>query len=272
MALAFRLCLALLGLMSFLLSPVSPLAVDVQSDFPNEPESNSIFISGTDENHWPAVQPIDPPDPAVPTKVPVPTGTPFIIDTRLVVKVNTGQPFIIKLDKFLQIFRDGVKLSTDPKVSWVSLDSTHRAVIGRVPKDYPTSRILIYIAGPYSFNGRVINLGYVVALDHVSLAVDTLAHEPSHHDSTNNSSQVYSRNDYSHINFSHNNSSHNDCSHNSWHTDDAADHREDESEWFTKSDLVPEREVHYPLRPVQIVTRGHRYFVFDGAAVRMASP
>lgn len=165
MAFASRLCLALLGLMSILLSPVNSLAVDVQPAFPNEPESNFIPIPGTDENPWPAVQPIDPPDPPVPTKVPVPTGTPFIIDTGLVVKVNAGQPFIIRLDKFLQIFRDGAKLNTSPRVSWVSLDSAHRAVIGRVPKDYPASRVFVFITGRYALNGRVIDLGYVVALD-----------------------------------------------------------------------------------------------------------
>ncbi|KAI7779773.1 hypothetical protein LA080_000370 [Diaporthe eres] len=181
MAFAFRLCLALLGLVSFLLSSVNGLAVDVQPAFPNEPESTSIPIPGTDENPWPAIQPIDPPDPPVPTKVPLPTSTPFIIDTRLIVKVYTGQPFIIRLDKFLQIFQDGAKVDTNPR--------------------------------------------------HFSLAIDTDKH--SHHNSAHNSSH----------DTSHNNSSHNNSSDDSSHIDDAADHLEDNSDFFTKSDLVPEREV-----------------------------
>lgn len=174
MAFAFRLCLALLGLMSFLLSPVTSLAVDAQSAFPDGTESTSIPISETDGKPWPDIQPIDPPDPPVPTKLPVPTGTPFLIDTGLVVHVNTGQFFIIRLEKFLQTFFDGAKVYTNPRVSWIELDSERRAIIGQVPKDYPTSRILVLITGRYKLNGRVINIGYIVVLEvHGSVSITT---------------------------------------------------------------------------------------------------
>lgn len=162
MAFAFRLCLILLGLMPFLLSPVTPLAIEVQS---TGPQSTSIPISGTDEKPWPGIQPIDPPDPPVPTKLPMPTGTPFLIDTGLVYKITAGEPFLIGIDNYLKSLADGAKVNTNPRVSWVSLDSTHRAITGRVPRDYPTSRVLVFITGRYRLGGRVIDLGYILALE-----------------------------------------------------------------------------------------------------------
>lgn len=165
MAFAFRLCLALLGLVSFLLSPASPLAIEVHSTLPNGPESTSIPAPGPDGKPWPGIQPIDPPDPPVPTKLPMPTGTPFLIDTGLVYKITAGEPFLIRIDNYLKTFADGAKVNTHPRVSWVSLDSTHRAITGRVPKDYPTSRVLVFILGRYRLGGRVIDLGYILALE-----------------------------------------------------------------------------------------------------------
>lgn len=163
---ASHIYLVVLGLMSFILTPVTSLAVDVQSVPPRGPVSTSISITGADGESSAWIQPIDPPGPPVPTKLPEPTGTPFIIDTRLIVKVNTGQSFFVNLDNFLSIFGDGIiKVNTDPVVSWVSLNPARRAITGLVPVDSAASRVLVYLTGQYAMGGRVINLAYVVALD-----------------------------------------------------------------------------------------------------------
>lgn len=163
---ASHIYLVLLGLVSFILTAVTSLAVDVQSVPPWGPVSTSTSISGANEESSPWIQPIDPPGPPVPTKLPEPTSTPFIIDTRLIVKVNTGQSFLINLDNFLSIFGDGIiKINTDPSVSWVSLNPGRRAITGLVPVGYAASRVLVYLTGQYAMGGRVIDLGFVVALD-----------------------------------------------------------------------------------------------------------
>lgn len=173
--------LALLGLMSFILSPVTSLAVEVQSVPRRGPLSTSISTPGADGGSSPWIQPIDPPGPPVPTKLPEPTGTPFIIDTRPVVKVNTGQSFLINLDNFLSIFGDGIiKVNTDPVVSWVSLNPERRAITGLVPVDYAASRVLVYLTGQYAMGGRVINLRYVVALDVHRSAPSSTSRSASH--------------------------------------------------------------------------------------------
>lgn len=165
MALPFRVYLALLALVSFVLSPVLPLAVDVQPPITWGPEPTLVAIPGTNGKPTSEIQPIDPPARPVPTKLPVPTGEPKPIDTGITFQVNTGKPFFIRLDSFLKILGDGTKVSTSPGVSWVTLDLARRAIAGTVPVDYPASRITVALTVRYTIGGRVVNLGFSVTLE-----------------------------------------------------------------------------------------------------------
>lgn len=165
MALPFRVYLALLALMSFILSPVTPLAVDVPSSITWVPESSLIANLKTNGEQIHGLQPIDPPGPPVPAKLPVPTGEPKPIDTGITFPVNTGKPFFIRLDSFLKILGDGTKVSTSPGVSWVTLDLARRAITGSVPIDYPSSRITVALTVRYTIGGRVVNLGFSATLE-----------------------------------------------------------------------------------------------------------
>lgn len=171
----FRFYLALLGLILFILPPVTPLAVDAQSSLPLGPESTSTAILGIDENESMWLQLIDDPGRPVPTKLPVPRGAPPLIDTGYSFKVNAGKPFSIKLYTFIKVLGDVIQVNTVPAVSWVTLAPTKRSLTGLVPKDYPASQITVTLTVRYTpgaIGEKVIDLDFSVTLEvHRSVSI-----------------------------------------------------------------------------------------------------
>lgn len=150
---AFHLYVGLLGLVSFILSPVISQDVDVQSSLTCGTVTTTITISVAGEKPSPLIPiPIYPPGPPVSTKLPEPSGTSTPINTGLNYKVDAGQPFILRIASLINILGGDPRVDAIPQVNWVALDRERQALSGHVPADYPAGPITVILTGQYVSN------------------------------------------------------------------------------------------------------------------------
>lgn len=150
---AFHLYVGLLGLVSFILSPVISQDVDVQSSLTCGTVTTTITISVAGEKPSPLIPiPIEPPGSPAPTRLPEPTGTSMPINTGLNYKIDAGQPFSLYMVNLMSIFGGDPRVDTIPQVNWVYVDRERVALSGKVPADYPAGPITVILTGQYVSN------------------------------------------------------------------------------------------------------------------------